>query len=136
MRYSYLVEPRILTDILENDPTWGARSAALIDAHRKDRLLIAPCSYLALAAQFEGKMERQDNFLMNLGITFLDKPSLQIMQSLYDSYRRYPKPTDFFMAGHLFYMGTFAVGRNLDGILTRCGDFFRSYFPDVPVLEP
>ena len=134
--YSYLVEPRILTDILEDEPVWGARSADLIDAHRKDRLLIAPCSYFSLARQFDGDMERQDHFLMNLGVNLLERPSLKVMQDLYECYKRYPKPIDFFVAGHLFYLGTFVVGKNLDGVLTRCGDFFRTYFPGVPVLEP
>ncbi|MBO4286710.1 MAG: hypothetical protein J5985_00910 [Kiritimatiellae bacterium] len=136
MHGSYLVEPRIVTDVLEGDPVWGVRSAALLDAHRKDRLLIAPCSYLGLAEQFGGDMERQDYFLMNLGLAFLDKPSLQLKQTLYASYKRYPEPAGLFGTGHLFYIGYFAVTKNLDGILTRCGDFFRTYFPNVPVLEP
>ena len=41
MTYQYIVDPRLVVDILEGDAEWGVRSARLMDRHRNSRLFIA-----------------------------------------------------------------------------------------------
>ena len=55
MKAAYVVDTPILLDILENDPEYGASSAALLDRYSDASLHISLISYFELAPAFDGK---------------------------------------------------------------------------------
>lgn len=50
----YIVDPQLVTDILDAKSEAAARANALIEAHRGDELILAPTSYVALSSAFMG----------------------------------------------------------------------------------
>ena len=138
MTYQYIVDPRLVVDILEGDAEWGVRSARLIDRHRNDRLFIAPISYLALGPVFMGMRSMQDAFLVNLGINVAQKFPIEVMNSAYKAWCAYkgdhPGASGPGSAFDSLYIGAFAL--LYDGIITRQGDLYRQYYPSLPVIEP
>lgn len=133
----YIVDPRLIVDVLENDRKWGKRSAELLDAHHNDVLLIAPCSYLALGPAFMGIRTVQDEFLSRLGICVAQKMPQNIMNSAYKAWCGYQKDHPQASAGSVFdslYIGAFAL--MYDGILTRQGQLYRTYYKTLRVIEP
>ena len=138
MTYQYIVDPRLVVDILEGDAEWGVRSARLVDGHRSDRLFVTPLSYLALGPAFMGMRPLQDAFLANLGIGVAQKFPIEVMNSAYRAWCAYkgdnPRASGPGSAFDSLYIGAFAL--LYDGILTRQGDLYRRYYPSLPVFEP
>ena len=134
----YVVDPRLVVDILEGDAEWGVRSARLMDRHRNSRLFIAPISYLALGPVFMGMRSMQDAFLANLGITLAQKFPIEVMTSAYKAWCAYegdhPGASGPGSAFDSLYIGAIALLH--DGILTRQGDLYRRYYPSLPLFEP
>ena len=138
MTYQYIVDPRLVVDILEGDAEWGVRSARLMDRHRNSRLFISPISYLALGPVFMGIRSMQDAFLANLGISVAQKFPIEVMDSAYKAWCAYkddhPGASGPGSAFDSLYIGAFAL--LYDGIITRQGDLYRQYYPSLPVIEP
>lgn len=134
----YLVDPRLVVDILDGDPEWARRSAKLIDAHARDTLLLAPISYLSLGPAFMGMRTMQDEFLQNLGISVIGSVPVDAMYAAYDAWFRYQKDhPNAKGVGSVFdslYVGALALLH--DGILTRQGDLYREYYKTLRVFEP
>ena len=138
MTYQYIVDPRLVVDILEGDAEWGVRSARLMDRSRNNRLFIAPISYLALGPVFMGIRSMQDAFLANLGMSVAQKFPIEVMDSAYKAWCAYkddhPGASGPGSAFDSLYIGAFAL--LYDGIITRQGDLYRQYYPSLPVIEP
>lgn len=138
MTYQYIVDPRLVVDILEGDSEWGVRSARLMDRYRNHRLLIAPNSYLALGPAFMGMRSLQDAFLANLGISVTQKFPIEVMDAAYKAWCAYngdhPGASGPGSAFDSLYIG--AIALLYDGIITRQGDLYRRYYPSLPVIEP
>lgn len=138
MKYQYVVDPRLVVDVLEGDPEWGVKSAALFDAHRKDELLLVPISYLSLGPVFMGIRTMQDEFLANLGITVASKFPIETMNAAYKAWCDHladnPNAKGPGSAFDSLYIGAYAL--LYDGILTRQGDLYRRYYPTLRVFEP
>lgn len=134
----YWVDPRLLVDILEDDPERGLKAAELLEAHRKDLLMLTPGSYMALGPAFEGRKEMQDMFLANLGVTVGMEPQFEMLQQGYAAYCAYCKDHPR-MKRNNGVLDSFAVGAlalKADGLLTRQGDLYRTYMPSLRVIEP
>lgn len=138
MEMQYLVDPRLIVDILENDPKWGKRSAKLIDDHSDDLLVLAPISYLALGPAFMGMRTMQDEFLANLGITIAQRTPIDVMHAAYKAWVAYqqdnPNAKGIGSAFDSLYVGALAL--MYDGILTRQGSLYRKYYSTLRVFEP
>ncbi len=65
---AWVVDTCMVIDVLEDDPTFGAASAAVLDAHHAAGLVLCPVSYAELAPAFEGSRELQEEFLAGVGI--------------------------------------------------------------------
>ena len=134
----YLVDPRLIVDVLDADPEWGERSAKLFDKHKEDLLVLAPISYLALGPACMGMRTMQDEFLANLGITVGQKMPIDVMHAAYNAWCGYQKDNPGARGvGSVFdslYIGAFAL--MYDGILTRQGDLYRKYYKTLEVFEP
>lgn len=134
----YVVDPYLVVDILDGDPEWGERSARLLDAHRKDTLIMAPLSYLALAPAFCGQHSLQDEFLLGLGISVHCKYPMETLYAAYDAWYHYqlehPDATGIGSPFDALCLGAFAL--SYDGLLTRNASLYRQYFLSLRVLEP
>ena len=133
----YIVDPQLVTDILDAKSEAAARANALIEAHRGDDLILAPTSYVALSSAFMGIRSMQDRFLENLGIKVTKTTSEKVLSAAYSAWSRYQKDNPGSEGPGIFeslYIGAYAL--LYDGLLTRKGDLYRKYFETLTVLEP
>ena len=133
----YIVDPQLVTDILDAKSEAAARANALIEAHRGDDLILAPTSYVALSSAFMGIRSMQDRFLENLGIKVAKMASGKVMDAAYSAWSRYQKDNPGAEGPGIFeslYIGAYAL--LYDGLLTRQGHLYRKYFETLAVIEP
>ena len=134
----YIVDPQLLLDVLERDCKRSESAAALFEKHRRDELVLAPTSYLALSPSFMGIRSMQDRFLDNLGVTVAKNAPAKVMDAAYSAWSRYQKENPVVKGGmsvfDQLYIGAYAL--LFDGILTRQGDLYRKYFESLNVVEP
>ena len=89
MKAAYVVDTPILLDILENDPEYGASSAALLDRYSDASLHISLISYFELAPAFDGKRSLQDEFLGQLGVVLSHQNVRETGPLVYRAWARY-----------------------------------------------
>ena len=133
----YIVDPQLVTDILDAKSEEGVRANALIEAHRGDELILAPTSYVTLSSAFMGIRSMQDRFLENLGIKVAKTASGKVMDAAYSAWSRYQKDNPGAEGPGIFeslYIGAYAL--LYDGLLTRQGHLYRKYFETLTVIEP
>ena len=133
---NWVVDTCLIIDVLDNDPSFGAGSARLIDEYAKEGLSICPISYIELAPAFLGDRRRQDEFLSAIGIIhdkMLDGHFIESAYSAWDrqvSLKRSKKVLRRPIADIL--IGAFALRRK--GILTRNPSDFTRVFPNLKVI--
>ena len=134
----YLVDPQLVTDMLDGASEQGKRAMALIKAHRADDLILAPTSYFALSPAFMGMSSMQDRFLDNLGIRMAKKAPAKVLDVAYAAWSRYQAEHSNDDGGNSvfdqLYIGAYALV--FDGIMTRQGELYRRYFETLNILEP
>ena len=89
MKNTYVVDTPIFLDILENDPEFGASSAALLDRYADATLHISAISYFELAPAFDGNRALQDEFLGQLGINLSHRSVRDVGPLVYRVWARY-----------------------------------------------
>ncbi|MCU0785308.1 MAG: type II toxin-antitoxin system VapC family toxin [Verrucomicrobia bacterium] len=135
---AWVVDTCLLIDVAEADPTFGVVSAKLLDSKRADGLTICPATYIELAPVFNGDQTAQNEFLFNLGVTWLEgwtQPDTEEAHRAWHRYvtaRRTAKVPKRPLADVL--IGAFAS--RFDGILTRNESDFRSAFPRLNIAAP
>ena len=136
MTAAYVVDTPILLDILENDPEYGASSAALLDRYADATLHISLISYFELAPAFDGNRALQDEFLGQLGIVLSHQNVRETGPLVYRAWARYYRRVKA-SGGQGFpfvpcLLGTLACC--YDGIITRRGALYRAIFPELNVI--
>jgi len=128
----------MLIDVGEADPSFGTKSAALIDSKRGDGLTVCPVTYAELAPVFNGDQAAQDQFLFNIGVTWPQVWTLSDTIAAHQAWHRYVTGK---RAGTMpkrpiadVLIGAFAS--RFDGILTRNGADFRPLFPVLTIVPP
>lgn len=135
---TWVVDTCIVIDILENDPSFGLRSATLLEAKLGEGLSICPVTFVELAPTFGGNGNEQETFLRQAGIGFrdgwttADTRTAHLAWHLHIAARRsgvLPKRpiADVLIA---------AYATNRRGLITRNAADFRRNFPDLQILEP
>lgn len=134
----YLVDPQLILDVLESEGERAKSATALFEKHGQDELVLAPTSYLALSSAFMGIRSMQDRFLDNLGVTVTKNAPAKVMDAAYSAWSRYQKENPVVKGGmsvfDQLYIGAYAL--LFDGILTRNGSLYRTYFDSLNVIEP
>ena len=136
MTPAYVVDTPILLDILENDPEYGASSAALLDRYADATLHISAISYFELAPAFDGNRALQDEFLGQLGINLSHRSVRDVGPLVYRVWARYCRRVTA-SGGHGFPFVPCLIGALaccFDGIITRRGAVYRAIFPDLNVI--
>ena len=136
MTPAYVVDTPILLDILENDPEYGASSAALLDRYADATLHISLISYFELAPAFDGNRALQDEFLGQLGVVISHQNVRETGPLVYRAWaRHYRRVKASGGQGFPFVpclLGTLACC--YDGIITRRGALYRAIFPELNVI--
>lgn len=135
---TWVVDTCVILDVLEGDPEFGLASARLVDKQAGEGLVVCPVSYVELAPAFLGDKERQNKFLIELGIDYdqaWDWRDTQQAHKAWNHYvnrRRQERITKRPVADIL--IGAFASGRK--GLLTRNASDFRAVFPKLTIATP
>lgn len=134
----WVVDTRVVLDVLENDADFGLRSARLLEERLAEGLGICPVTQVELAPAFAGDMDEQKRFLDQAGIdyfaawTVADTAAAHQAWHLHVAARRAGTQHKRPIADVL--IGAFAMNRR--GLITRNARDFRSSFPELPILEP
>lgn len=138
MRATYIVDTPILLDVLENDPEYGASSAALLDRYADATLYISPITYFALAPAFNGQRQLQDEFLGRLGISVTHQSPRDMAPFVYRAWARHCRRVRA-SGGHfgqsfvVCLIG--ALASCFGGIITRRGAFFRAVYSNLRIIS-
>ena len=133
-----VVDTCVIVDISDRDPVFGERSARTLEEHADGGLLIAPISFVELAPAFLGDVNRENQFLFELGIELpngFDTSDLPLAHAAW--YRHIQKkrlgksprrPIADVLIG--------ALAQANDGLITRNAKDFRALFPKLNIVAP
>lgn len=134
----WVVDTCVLIDVLENDPAFGALSAALLDDLAPAGLEISPVTYAELVPAFDGDRALQDEFLRGVGVAL---PAEQSWADTLAAHAGWARFTRLKRQGSLprrpiadILIGAYAAGR--DGLVTRNAEDFAPIFPDLRLAVP
>lgn len=135
---AWVIDTCLLIDVAEADPSFGIKSATLIDSKRAEGLAICPVTYAELAPVFNGDQKAQNEFLLKVGATWPEAWTLADTVSAHQAWHRYVIAK---RAGKIpkrpiadVLIGAFAS--RFDGILTRNEPDFRAVFPNLKIVAP
>ena len=128
------LDTNILLDIFLPDPTFHQKSAMLLKkAYDEGALVICDIIYAELVPQF-GERAKLDATIdsINVSISFLDKEVAFLAGSKWAQYReaggtRERIITDFIIGAH--------ATLKADRFLTRDRGFYKTYFPEVLIMD-
>lgn len=135
---AWVIDTCLLIDVAEADPSFGLKSATLIDSKRTEGLIICPVTYVELAPVFSGDPAAQNEFLQKLGAPWPEAWTLADTVAAHGAWNRYVLAKQ---AGKIqkrpiadVLIGAFAS--RFDGILTRNEADFRAAFPTLKIVAP
>ena len=135
---TWVVDTCVVIDVLENDPSFGLRSATLLEQKLGEGLSICPVTFVELAPAFEGNLEQQERFLEQAGI---DSRSGWVAADTRTAYQAWYLHIAARRSGILpkrpiadVLIGAYASNRR--GLITRNPRDFRRNFSDLQILEP
>jgi hypothetical protein len=135
---AWVVDTRLVIDILDDDPEFGAASARLLDARADEGLVLCPVSYVELAPAFLGDERRQRAFLQQVGVDisapweWSDTQTANKAWARHVELRRQRQAVSRLPADVL--IGAFAANRT--GLLTRNPPEFRAVYPSLTIRTP
>ena len=135
---TWVVDTCVVIDVLEDDPSFGLRSATLLEQKIGEGLSICPVTFVELAPAFEGDLGEQERFLELAGIEFRTAWSAADTRAAHHAWHLHIATR---RAGILpkrpiadVFIGAYAS--NQRGIITRNSKDFRHNFPDLEILDP
>ena len=134
----FVVDTCILIDIADDDPEFGAASAACL-AERLDRgLTLSPVSYVELAPVFDGSRRLLDEFLAGAGVVAGNGFEPPDRDAAFSAWSRHIRER---RAGRVsrrpvadVFIGALALRH--DGLITRNGPDFSPLFPKISIIDP
>ena len=69
---AWVVDTCVLLDVRLDDPNFGRASAACLEAHSTDGLVLSPISFVEMAPAFRGDEALQSRWLTSLNIAFTE----------------------------------------------------------------
>ncbi len=134
---AWVVDSCVLLDIALEDPKFGLASATYL-AQLHVSVVACPVSQIEIAPQFGGQLAKVKHFLQQSGIEHsidwikADTEAASIGWNAYVSARR-SGPTQKRPIADV-QIGGFAM--RFEGLITRNGDDFRRWFPQLNIVEP
>ncbi|MGH9381922.1 MAG: type II toxin-antitoxin system VapC family toxin [Thermoanaerobaculia bacterium] len=135
---AWVVDTCVLLDVLEDDPDFGASSAAALEARMAEGLHVSPVTYAEMAPAFGGDRRLQDEFLAGVGIelpTHWEWPDTLAAHAAWDRFIQL-KRRGIIPRRPLadILIGAYAVRRT--GLITRNPADFEPVFPDLTLAVP
>jgi predicted nucleic acid-binding protein len=133
-----VVDTCVLIDVADDDPSFAQASVDCLARHLTEGMLISPVSYVELAPVFDGSTQLLDEFLAGVGVdaseifTEVDRVTAfrawarHIAEKRAGQVRR--RPVADAMIG--------ALAARHDGIITRNGADFQSFYPSLRIVDP
>ncbi|MBN1962836.1 MAG: PIN domain-containing protein [Deltaproteobacteria bacterium] len=133
-----VVDTCVIIDIADADPTYGTLSAQCLEAHLNQGLTISPISYVELAPVFDNSTRLLDEFLDGVGIEKNEQFSIADRYVAFNAWARHiiAKRTKVTHKRPVADALIGALAIRLDGIITRNGNDFRSFYPKLLVIDP
>jgi predicted nucleic acid-binding protein len=133
-----VVDTCVLIDIADDDPTYAESSAQCLAAHLTEGVLLSPVSYVELAPVFDGSTQLLDEFLLGVGV---DASEVITAADRITAFRAWARHITEKRAGHNrrrpvadALIGALAIRH--EGIITRNGPDFRSFYPNLRIVDP
>jgi predicted nucleic acid-binding protein len=133
-----VVDTCVLIDIADDDPAYGQASAECLTRHLNAGVLLSPVSYVELAPVFDGSTQLLDEFLSGVGV---DSSEIFTAMDRVSAFRAWARHITEKRAAHTrrrpvadALIGALAARH--DGIITRNGPDFRSFYPNLRIIDP
>jgi predicted nucleic acid-binding protein len=133
-----VVDTCILIDIADDDPAYAPASAQCLTRHLPEGMLISPISYVELAPVFDGSTQLLDEFLLGVGV---DASEVFAVADRISAFRAWARHVTEKRAGRLrrrpvadALIGALAARH--EGIITRNGNDFRTFYPNLRIVDP
>jgi len=128
------VDSSVLLDVFLNDPTHGKQSARLLrDAYDAGGLIVSDIVYSEIASQFDNQ-QALDSALtqLNIRMTCSSRETAFLAGQKWWRYRKAGGKRTRLLAD--FVIGAHALV-HAERLLTRDRGFFRTYFPELVVVQ-
>ena len=135
---TWVLDTCVLLDLVCNDKTFADCASRAIQAKLDEALTIAPITYVELAPQFLGNVERQNEFLRDLWIECDFGGSMDSVLAAHHAWYEHvlrkrkgevaKRPIADVM------IGAYALSKG--GLITRNEDDFRSLYPTLKIFNP
>jgi predicted nucleic acid-binding protein len=133
-----VVDTCILVDVADDDSAHGRASAECLAAHVDAGLLLSPVSYVELAPVFDGSKRLLDEFLAGVGVDSAEVFSAADRDAAFRAWARHVTEKRGGRVGRRpiadALIGALAVRH--DGIITRNGADFTSFYPHIRIIDP
>lgn len=133
-----VVDTCILVDVADDDPAHGRSSAECLAAYLAAGLLLSPVSYVELAPVFDGSQQLLDEFLAGVGVDSAAGFSAADRDAAFRAWARHVTGKRAGRIGRRpvadALIGALAVRH--DGIITRNGADFTSFYPRLRIIDP
>jgi predicted nucleic acid-binding protein len=133
-----VVDSCVLIDIADDDPVHARASAECLARHLGGGVLLSPVSYVELAPVFDGSTQLLDEFLSGVGV---DASEVVTAADRVTAFRAWSRHITDKRAGHIrrrpvadALVGALAARH--EGIITRNGVAFRSFYPNLRIVDP
>lgn len=133
-----VVDTCVLIDVADDDPNYAESSTACLARHLPGGLVLSPISYVELAPVFDGSTQLLDEFLVGTGVDVSEVFSAGDRVTAFRAWARHitskrsgqsrRRPVADALIG--------ALAARHDGIMTRNGAEFRSFYPQLRVVDP
>lgn len=133
-----VVDTSVLIDVADDDPVFGRRSAACLARHLDGGLLVSPVTYVELAPVFDGSRRLLDTFLDGAGVARAAVFDESDRNRAFAAWARHIRAKQAGRAGRRPAADALigALAARHDGIITRDGGHFRSFYPALRVVDP
>ena len=135
---AWVVDTCVLLDVRMDDPNFGRASAACLEAHSPDGLIVAPISFVEMAPAFRGDEALQSDWSTSLNIGFVepwtdaDTREAHRLWNDFTERRRQGLGDKSQIADELIV----ALALRYQGLITRNTSDFRSICPELTLVEP
>ena len=134
----WVVDTCVVLDVFENDPSFGLRSAKLLERLLSDGLCVSPVTMVELSAAFGGDLAEQKRFLAHAGLSYAEPWMAADTEAAHKAWNAYVQARRSEKAGKRpvadLLIGGFALNR--DGLVTRNPADFKRWFPKLAIREP
>lgn len=134
----FVVDTCILIDIADDDPEFGAPSAACLAERLEHGLTLSPVSYVQLAPVFDGSRRLLDEFLAGAGVVAGNGFEPPDRDAAFAAWSRHIGERRAGRSGRRpvadVFIGALAIRH--EGLITRNGPDFTSLFPRIRIIDP